>query len=1274
MLRKLLSVLSVVIASAGLMIAQNESAIKVTLTDKANKETIPFANVIVEMGGIQVGVGTTDIDGQVTIKPLNPGKYKVKATYVGYQSVEIADISLAVGKTVPLKIEMSNAGGVELGTVELITYSEPLIDPDTKSGSTVTREEYQNMASKNINSVAATTAGVYQADEGGALNVRGARASSTSYYIDGVKVTGSAGVSQASVEQVTTIIGGTPAEYGDATGGIIAITTRGPASTYGGSIELITSGIGEKNGNSRGLDAYGYNFVGFSVNGPILTNTDSATEVKKSVLGFSLSGEVFTEQDPDPAAKGFYQVKADKLAELEQNPLRPNPNGAGGFVLNSEFITANDLEKIKARNNVRSNALRLNGKIQFQPTNNMGITLGGSLDYGKKHDWVYDYALFNSVNNPLVTENTWRGFAKLTQKFNASTSKEEEKSSSNITNAYFTIQVSYAKSKRKVQDDTHKDNYFDYGYIGKFNQSQTPFHEFRENEGKYDVDGDGIKDTVSAYFLSAYADNGLTFTPSDLNPTGAAYTTQYFNNTAPSLITNLTDVQGGLGLRNGDVARNVYSMWYNTGRQYRGNNLGELSQFRVFANFSADIKKHAIQLGFEFEQRTQREFNVITIDDGGGLWGQMRQLANKHISQLDSMPVLNTDLSGTYAYYDFNRLNDGQQTEFSRNLRQKLGLDVNGTDWIDIDSYDPSMFSLDMFSAEDLLGSNGGGALVDYFGYTHDGKKLNGNPSLNDFFTKQDANGNFTREVGAYQPIYISGYIQDRFDFKDLKFNVGLRIDRFDANQQVLKDKYLLYEAKTAGEVDFASEFDTQRPGNIGDDFVVYVDNKDNPTRPVGYRDGSTWYNAQGAVVSDPNASLASSNTVDGEINPYLLDPAAAKNKTLSSKVFEDYTPQINMMPRIAFSFPISDVANFFAHYDVLTQRPGDGGPGGSNTGRLDPLQYMNIQGNAGAVINNPNLKPERTTDYELGFSQVLNERKNSAITLSAFYRELRNMIQGVQIYKAYPTSYTTYDNIDFGTVKGFSLAYDLRRMATGVQLTANYTLQFADGTGSSATDGVSLASSGQPNLRTTHPLDYDQRHTVVLNIDYRFGAGKEYGGPVWTRRKGTDKEKTIKLLENVGANLVARAGSGTPYSRQRNITQGDPSSQNVVIGVSQRSNLAGMVNGSNLPWNYKLDLRIDKDMELTFGGKKEGQEKKHANLNIYLQVLNLLNTKNIINVYKATGNADDDGYLASPEGQTALSDKTNVQSYSDLYSIKVNDPSYFSRPRVIRLGLLLDF
>ena len=121
------------------------------MIDKITKETIPFANVVVETGGIQAGGGVTNIDGEVIIKPLTPGKYNVKATYVGYQAVEISNVTLSVGKTAYLNIDM--VAGQELGPVEVIQWKKPLIDPDTKSGGTVDRAEYQHMAVKAINSV-----------------------------------------------------------------------------------------------------------------------------------------------------------------------------------------------------------------------------------------------------------------------------------------------------------------------------------------------------------------------------------------------------------------------------------------------------------------------------------------------------------------------------------------------------------------------------------------------------------------------------------------------------------------------------------------------------------------------------------------------------------------------------------------------------------------------------------------------------------------------------------------------------------------------------------------------------------------------------------------------------------------------------------------------------------------------------------------------------------------------------------------------------------------
>ena len=381
-------------------------------------------------------------------------------------------------------------------------------------------------------------------------------------------------------------------------------------------------------------------------------------------------------------------------------------------------------------------------------------------------------------------------------------------------------------------------------------------------------------------------------------------------------------------------------------------------------------------------------------------------------------------------------------------------------------------------------------------------------------------------------------------------------------------------------------------------------------------------------------------------------------------------------MPRVAFSFPISDVANFFAHYDILTQRPpglttGDGA-GYQAYNRTNPQDYFFISQNQGGVANNGNLKPERTVDYELGFSQLLNEKKSASLKLSAFYREMRNQVQIQKVNQAYPLSYLSYNNIDFGTVKGFSAEFQLRRTA-GFSLSANYTLQFADGSGSNANGGYNLANSSQPNLRVILPLDYDQRHTFTANLDYRFGEGKDYRGPQFTTRKSADKEKNHQILKNLGINLVGRVGSGLPYSQRT------PAASDEEVGNNITQYLAGSLNGSRLPWQFRVDARVDKNFNLLWGSADKGDKRKQTNLNVYIQVLNLFNTKNVIAVHNYTGSPTDDGYLSSAFGINEINQKyaqgsSYGQGFTTLYNSKLNNGTYYSAPRMIRLGLQFDF
>jgi len=683
----------------------------------------------------------------------------------------------------------------------------------------------------------------------------------------------------------------------------------------------------------------------------------------------------------------------------------------------------------------------------------------------------------------------------------------------------------------------------------------------------------------------------------------------------------------------------VYSLWSAPGCVQSGYGKSTTSQITANLNLSADVGKNEIKLGFTFERLSQSSYSYAPQQ----FWSQMYQLTNSHIVQLDlNKPTTSTGditLNGvTYPYEktDYPRLYDAaSQRNFDINLRKAMQLPVNGTDWIDVNSYDLNSntisyidqngnrmqtkltkpLSVDYFSPDEFL--NSGSPFATARGYDYYGNKLTSRPSTMDFYTKKDANGNYTREIAPNQPIYMAGYISDKFSFDDLVFNVGVRFDRFDANQSTLKDPYSLYPIREASDPKVLSL--GTPPSNIGSDYAVYVDNVAEPTRIMGYRSGSSWFDANGAVVTDPSLKLDAGNG----ISPYLKT-----ERTISSESFADYKPQITTMPRISFSFPISDEALFYAHYDVITQRP-------KSNVVFNPLSYLNWESQGNPTFTNPSLKPERNVNYELGFQQKISN--SSSLNISAFYIESRDQIQSFRYTGAYPKTYYSYNNIDFGTTKGLTVSYDLRRTGN-VRIRANYTLQFANGTGSNAETSKNLIQSGQPNLRNLIPLDADQRHAIQLNVDFRYGEGSEYNGPMING---------IQILKNSGFNITMNAGSGTPYTRSSKISP----------LTSPTNIIQGSMNGSRLPWTYRLDGRFDKDFILAVGKDKKGNKKEYA-LNVYVQVLNMLNTLNTIGVYAATGNPNDDGYLAAPEYQAQINSQLpDYHSYIDMYNARVNSP-----------------
>lgn len=1238
-----------------------------------NGEGVPVANVVlVDNKGVATGRGgTTDFDGNYSIKPLTPGKYNLQVSYVGYGTQIQQGIVVNADKSTFIDIKMKPSSK-ELAEVEIVTFKNPLIDPGkTSSQNVVTAEEIANMPTRNVTDIAATTAGAFQADQGKGINIKGGRDAGTQYYIDGVKVTGVPTMPASAIEQLQVITGGIPAKYGDVTGGIVNITSKGPSAQFNGGIEYQTT---------QGLDAYGYNLVNGNLTGPIWKQKST----KKTIIGFFAAFEYLRQQDPNPSAVGVWQLKDSVLQALRQNPLLKKES-TKGFNLAAENVTYKDMYKQKVKPNTVDQNFRGTGRIDIRPADNITLAFGGSATYRKYNDWVEKYTLFNAENNPLFTQLNWRVFGRFTHNFSAKQNDDEEgkkKKSSAFQNAYYSVQVDYEKYLTKYEDESHGQNPFNYGYIGKFETLKSPIFG-------YDTLAVGNQ-ILTGWKQLGFTDTAVAFTPGTLNQYGTRFTEQYYEllgaqpdangrlqvygDDNAQFTSTLDQIQSNQALINGQRSNLNYNIWYNTGRQYNGYGYsdpnsatlgGDNDQYRVRLEGAFDIlkpgapsrNKHSFEFGVEFEQRIQRSYTVSPL----GLWQRARSLANLQLDGLDnSNPILRIN-GQDYAFNDPNRpaffltdtilfnrsVNAEKQTFFDKSLRSSLG--AAASDFIDIDALNPDQMNLNMFSPENLLGD--GAALVTYRGYDPYGNRLSKQPSFNDFFTKRRADGELERAIGAFRPIYTAAYISDRFYFKDLTFNVGVRLDRFDANQKVLKDEFSLYPILTKSEATSLGGGAVAHPSNIGDNYYVYVDNSKAPTAIAGYRNGNIWYDRFGNELTSGKAIAAASST--GSIQPFLKDPNSDikdPDKFDPNGSFEDYKPKIIVMPRLQFSFNLTDKALFFAHYDILAQRP-------SNRVIMDPTDYLFFQDNIGATLNNPNLKPERTIDFELGFKQAVS--RTSAFTISAFYREFRDQVQVRKIINAYPKDYITYGNIDFGTTKGFTLDFDLRRTAN-FSLKANYTMQFAEGTGSDDRSQANLVNSNQPNFRSINSLNYDARHLINVNANYSFGQGKDYNGP-------TVKNKQI--LSNAGINLQMAARSGTPYTAQVNATPEG------LEGQPGRPITEGSINGSRKPWYFRLNMRVWKDFTFMVGKKDaKKDDKRELALQIYLQIQNLLGSKNAVAVYRYTGTSNDDGYLSDPASSSAIQSALNPQAYKDQYAAYINRPDNYSLPRRIYLGAVFSF
>lgn len=360
--------------------------------------------------------------------------------------------------------------------------------------------------------------------------------------------------------------------------------------------------------------------------------------------------------------------------------------------------------------------------------------------------------------------------------------------------------------------------------------------------------------------------------------------------------------------------------------------------------------------------------------------------------------------------------------------------------------------------------------------------------------------------------------------------------------------------------------------------------------------------------------------------NPELFDDADFVKKD----------PEFYVSPRIGLGFPVTSTTVFHAQFGKFIQPPSLQDVFTSVNSLSNLIRDQNFG------INTGNVNSEVTTQYEIGFRQILGNNL-AALNITAFYKNTKGLIndETTYFYRSIGSPQFRYygpRNSDFGTVKGLAVSLDVTKISY-FSLAFDYTYSLAEGTGSSTSSSTTAAfrNDNGETPKVIAPLDFDQRHTGIINVD--FSVPKDEMG----------------IFENLSLNLLFSFQSGRPYTplQMQNITPG---------GGSNLGETKGYVNSAYGPGSNRLDLKLEKTFLI----------EKTLSITPYLWIENVFDVDNAVSVYRTTGNPYSTGYLSTEEGK-ALAKGRGPDYVSDYMALE-RDPSNFGIPRLIKLGLKVNF
>lgn len=269
--KKIFVVLTVLLLAPTVIFAAITGKISGKVVDQDTGEPLPGVNVM--LVGTMMGAAT-DINGIYIMLNIPVGTYTVRATYIGYKTVDISNIRVHQDLTAEVNFELP--GTVLEGETVSIVAERPIINKNvTNTVKTLEADDLKNIPMRGMETVMNLSSAVVTVDD--RQHVRGGRAEENVTYVDGVMTslirdgtTNALSVINNAIEEANFHAGGFNAEYGFANSGVLLTTTKSGGSDYHFTLEGISDEVFKNNeGQTLGTQSWGYNTYTFTAGGPV---------------------------------------------------------------------------------------------------------------------------------------------------------------------------------------------------------------------------------------------------------------------------------------------------------------------------------------------------------------------------------------------------------------------------------------------------------------------------------------------------------------------------------------------------------------------------------------------------------------------------------------------------------------------------------------------------------------------------------------------------------------------------------------------------------------------------------------------------------------------------------------------------------------------------------------------------------------------------------------------------------------------------------------------